>query len=227
MENIGALALILAFCLAIYSFVASIVGAWKKKPFLIASGERAVIAVFAMITLSVGILLYALVTSDFRFAYVASHSNRDMPFYYKVSSWWGGQEGSLLLWNFVLVCYALVVVLQNRKKHRPIMPYVTATLMATQIFFLTLNVFPASPFQMLAQGRNIVEVQDGNGLNPLLQYWTMLIHPPILYMGYVGFVVPFAFALGSLIVRQPGDSWIHTTRRWAIVTWFFQSTGIL
>jgi len=227
MENIGALALILAFCLAIYSFVASIVGAWKKKPFLIASGERAVVAVFAMITLSVGILLYALVTSDFRFAYVASHSNRDMPVYYKVSSWWGGQEGSLLLWNFVLICYGLVVVLQNRKKHRPIMPYVTATLMATQIFFLVLNVFPASPFQMLAQGRNIVEVQDGNGLNPLLQYWTMLIHPPILYMGYVGFVVPFAFALGSLIVRQPGDSWIHTTRRWAIVTWFFQSTGIL
>ena len=113
MENIGALALILAFCLAIYSFVASIVGAWKKKPFLIASAERAVIAVFAMITLSVGILLYALVTSDFRFAYVASHSNRDMPFYYKVSSWWGGQEGSLLLWNFVLICYGLVVVLQN------------------------------------------------------------------------------------------------------------------
>jgi cytochrome c-type biogenesis protein CcmF len=95
------------------------------------------------------------------------------------------------------------------------------------VFFLTLNAFPASPFQMLAQGRNIVEVQDGNGLNPLLQYWTMLIHPPILYLGYVGFVVPFAFALGSMITRQPGEQWIFTTRRWAIVTWFFQSTGIL
>ncbi|MBM3786368.1 MAG: heme lyase CcmF/NrfE family subunit [Acidobacteria bacterium] len=227
MENIGALALILAFCLAIYSFAASIIGGWKKKAFLIVSGERAVIAVFALITLAVVILLNALVTSDFRYAYVAAHSNRDMPVYYKLSSWWGGQEGSLLLWNFVLICYGLVVVLQNRRKHRQIMPWVVASLMGTQIFFLILNVFPASPFEMLAQGRNIVEVQDGNGLNPLLQYWTMLIHPPILYMGYVGFIVPFAFALGSLITRQPGEAWIHTTRRWAIVTWFFQSTGIL
>ncbi|MBI2687400.1 MAG: heme lyase CcmF/NrfE family subunit [Acidobacteria bacterium] len=227
MENIGALAILLAFCLGIYSVAASLVGAWKKKPFLIASGERAVIAVWALIMVATGILVYALVTSDFRFAYVASHSNRDMPWYYKVSSWWGGQEGSLLLWNFLLSWYGLVVVLQNRRKHRPMMPYVVATLMATQVFFLTLNAFPASPFQMLAQGRNIVEVPDGNGLNPLLQYWTMLIHPPILYLGYVGFVVPFAFALGSLITRQPGDQWIFTTRRWAIVTWFFQSTGIL
>ncbi|MFN0105978.1 MAG: heme lyase CcmF/NrfE family subunit [Bryobacteraceae bacterium] len=227
MENIGALAILLAFCLAIYSVAASLVGAWKKKPFLIASGERAVIAVWALIMLATGILLYALVTSDFRYAYVAAHSNRDMPWYYKLSSWWGGQEGSLLLWNFVLIWYGFVVVLQNKKKHRAMMPYVVATLMATQVFFLTLNVFPASPFQMLAQGRNIVEVQDGQGLNPLLQYWTMLIHPPILYMGYVGFVVPFAFALGSLITKQPGDQWIFTTRRWAIVTWIFQSTGVL
>ncbi len=227
MENIGALAILLAFCLAIYSVIASLVGAWKKKPFLIASGERAVIAVFGLIVVATGILLYALVTSDFRYAYVAAHSNRDMPFYYKISSWWGGQEGSLLLWNFILICYALVVVLQNKKKHRAMMPYVVATLMATQVFFLTLNTFPASPFQMLAQGKNIVEVQDGNGLNPLLQYWTMLIHPPILYLGYVGFVVPFAFALGSLITRQPGDQWIFTTRRWALVTWFFQSTGVI
>lgn len=227
MENIGALAILLAFCLAIYSVAASLVGAWKKKPFLIASGERAVIAVFGLIVIATGILLYALVNSDFRYAYVAAHSNRDMPFYYKISSWWGGQEGSLLLWNFLLGAYAFVVVLQNKKKHRAMMPYVVAALMTTQVFFLTLNVFPASPFQMLAQGRNIVEVQDGNGLNPLLQYWTMLIHPPVLYLGYVGFVVPFAFALGSLITRQPGDQWIFTTRRWALVTWFFQSAGIL
>jgi len=227
MENIGALAIMLAFCLAIYSVVASLVGAWKKKPFLIASGERAVIAVFGLIVIATGILIYALVNSDFRYAYVAAHSNRDMPFYYKISSWWGGQEGSLLLWNFLLAAYGFVVVLQNKKKHRAMMPYVVATLMSTQVFFLILNVFPASPFQMLAQGKNIVEVQDGNGLNPLLQYWTMLIHPPVLYLGYVGFVVPFAFALGSLITRQPGDQWIFTTRRWALVTWFFQSTGIL
>jgi cytochrome c-type biogenesis protein CcmF len=227
MENIGALAILLAFCLAIYSIFASLIGAWKNRPFLIASGERAVIAVFILVVIATAVLLRALLTSDFHYAYVAAHSNRDMPWTYKISSWWGGQEGSLLLWNFLLACYGFVVVLQNRKKHRAIMPYVVATLMTTQAFFLTLNAFPASPFQMLAQGRNIVEVQDGNGLNPLLQYWTMLIHPPILYLGYVGFVVPFAFALGSMITRQPGEQWIHTTRRWALVTWFFQSTGIL
>lgn len=227
MENIGALALLLAFCLGIYSILASLVGAWKKNRFLIASGERAVIAVWAMVTLASGILVHAMMTGDMRMAYVASHTNHAMPLVYKFSAWWGGQEGSLLLWNFILAWYAFVVVVQNRKKHRAIMPYVTATLMVTQVFFLTLNVFPASPFQVLAQGRNIVEIPDGNGLNPLLQYWTMAIHPPTLYLGYVGFVVPFAFALGSLITRQPGDQWIFTTRRWAIVTWLFQSSGII
>jgi cytochrome c-type biogenesis protein CcmF len=151
-----------------------------------------------------------------------------MPMIYKFSAWWGGQEGSLLMWNFILATYALVVVLQNRRKHRAIMPYVTTTMMVTQAFFLMLIAFLVPPFQVLSTGgKAIVDVGDGQGLNPLLQYWTMVIHPPTLYLGYVGYIVPFAFALGSLITRQPGDSWIFTTRRWAIVTWLFQSTGIL
>jgi cytochrome c-type biogenesis protein CcmF len=107
------------------------------------------------------------------------------------------------------------------------MPYVTATLMVTQCFFLVLNAFVASPFQMLAVGRGITSVADGQGLNPLLQYPAMAIHPPMLYLGYVGFAVPFAFAVGSLITRQPGDDWIHTTRRWTLVTWLFQTAGII
>ena len=124
--------------------------------------------------------------------------------------------------------YALVVVLQNRRKHRALMPYVTATMMVTQGFFLMLIAFSVPPFQVLSTGgKAIVDVGDGQGLNPLLQYWTMVIHPPILYLGYVGYIVPFAFALGSLITRQKGDEWIFTTRRWAIVTWLFQGTGIL
>jgi cytochrome c-type biogenesis protein CcmF len=115
----------------------------------------------------------------------------------------------------------------NRRKHRGIMPWVTATLMLPQCFFLILNAFVASPFRMLAVGRGITSVADGRGLNPLLQYPAMAIHPPMLYLGYVGFAVPFAFAIGSLITRQPGDDWIHTTRRWTLVTWLFQTSGII
>ncbi len=107
------------------------------------------------------------------------------------------------------------------------MPYITSVLMATMVFFLILITFAVNPFTVLAVARGPMDVGDGRGLDPLLQYWTMVIHPPMLYLGYVGFVVPFAFAMGSLITKQPGDNWIHTTRRWALVTWAFQSTGVL
>ena len=227
MENVGALSLILAFCLSVYSVFASLLGKWARRPFLILSAERAVYAVWALVTIASGILVYALQTDDFRLSYVAGHSSATMPRIYKLTAWWGGQEGSLLLWTFILSSYAAVAVFMNRRKFRDMMPYVTATLMIVQTFFLTLISFPLSPFEVLAVGKEVIGVQDGRGLNPLLQYWTMAIHPPTLYLGYVGFVVPFAFAMASLITRAPGDAWIHTTRRWTLVTWLFQSTGIL
>jgi cytochrome c-type biogenesis protein CcmF len=227
MENLGSLSLLLAFCLAVYAFFGSILGARKHKPALIVSAERAVYSIWFLLTVASALLVYAFLTSDFRLGYVASHSNLAMPVLYKIAAWWGGQEGSLLFWSWLLACYAAVVVFTNRNKHRGIMPYVTATLMATQIFFLILNAFVVSPFQVLAVGKEVTSVPDGRGLNPLLQYWAMAIHPPTLYLGYVGFVVPYAFAMGSLITRQPGDAWIHTTRRWTIITWLFQSCGIL
>jgi cytochrome c-type biogenesis protein CcmF len=227
MENLGSLAVILAFCLSLFAVAASAVGGWKRNAFLIHSAERAVYAIFGLLTLAAAVIVFGLLTSDFRFAYVAAHSNRAMPALYKFAAWWGGQEGSLLLWSWLLSCYSAVVVLTNRRRHRSMMPYVTATLMITQCFFLIMNAFVAPPFQMLAVGRSIQAMPDGQGLNPLLQYPAMAIHPPMLYLGYVGFVVPFAFAIGSLITRQPGDEWIHTTRRWTLVTWLFQSTGII
>ncbi|HYZ83654.1 MAG TPA: heme lyase CcmF/NrfE family subunit, partial [Bryobacteraceae bacterium] len=150
-----------------------------------------------------------------------------MPWYYKVASWWGGQAGSLLLWAFVLSWYSTTVLLTGGKRFRTMMPYVVSVLMFTEAFFLLLVAFVVSPFNVLMQGRGIVDVGDGQGLNPLLQYWTMMIHPPVLYLGYVGFTVPFAFAIASLITRAKGEDWIYTTRRWAIVTWFFQSAGIV
>src|ERR1700722_10220918 len=227
MENVGSLALLLAFCVAVYAVIASVAGRLKRKPFLIVSGERAVYSVWVLMTLASGVLVYGLVTGDFRFSYVAQHSNHSMPLLYKFAAWWGGQEGSLLFWSWLLSTYAAVVVFTNRRKHRDMMPYVVGVLGVVQTFFLVLNNFVVSPFKMLAVDRLITAVPDGNGLNPLLQYPAMAIHPPMLYLGYVGFAVPFAFAIASLITRQPGDAWIHTTRRWTLVTWLFQSTGVM
>ena len=226
MENVGALALLLAFCISLYSIIASVVGRLKGKPFLTLSGERAVLAVWALVSTAAGILVYGLMTSDYRMAYVASHTNRDMPSFYKFAAWWGGQEGSLLFWSWLLSTYAAVAVLTSRKTHRNLLPWVVAILSTIQLFFLNFNAFIASPFQVLAVDKVVTSVADGMGLNPLLQYWAMVIHPPFLYLGYVGFAVPFAFAMASLIEKAPGESWIHTTRRWSIVTWLFQGMGI-
>jgi cytochrome c-type biogenesis protein CcmF len=227
MENIGALAILLSFCLAVYSVIGSLLGKYRKNAFLTVSAERAVYALCFLLTTAAGLLIYSLLIGDYRLAYVAAHSNKSMSPWYKYAAWWGGQEGSLLLWAWLLSVYSAIVTYQNRRKFRDMMPLVTTVLMVTQSFFCFLITFKASPFQVLEVGKGITDVGDGQGLNPLLQYWTMVIHPPLLYLGYVGFIVPFAFAFASLITRQPGDAWIHTTRRWAIVTWLFQSTGIL
>ncbi len=230
MENVGALAILLAFCFAVYSVVAALVGKWARRPFLVLSAERAVYSIWALLTAAAVLLIAKLFQGDFRMAYVWEHSNLEMPKVYKFAAWWGGQEGSLLLWAWLLSSYSAVVVYQNRRKFREMMPYVTAVLMTVETFFLILISFVESPFKMIMAGKGIIgldKISDGNGLNPLLQYWTMAIHPPMLYLGYVGFAVPFAFAMGSLITKQPGEAWIHTTRRWTLVTWMFQTTGIL
>ena len=227
MENLGSLALLLAFCFAIYSVVGSVAGKWRQNPFILVSARRAVYAVWFLLTVASSILVYALMTGDYRFAYVAAHSNRSLPALYKFAAWWGGQEGSLLLWSWLLSTYSMIAITINHRRHRDLMPYVAAILMSIQTFFLVLNAFVASPFHMLALDRVVTAAPDGNGLNPLLQYPAMAIHPPMLFLGYVGFAVPFAFAMSSLITRQPGDSWIQTTRRWTLVTWLFQGTGVL
>jgi len=227
MENLGALAILLAFCFAVYALLGSLTGKWFSRPFLTLSAQRAVYSVWVLLTIAAGILVYSIIRGDYRMAYVWATSNKSMATQYKFAAWWGGQEGSLLLWSWLLSTYAAIVVFQNRRKFREMMPYVVSVLMSTQVFFLILNAFVASPFKMLMAGKGIVDLGDGQGLNPLLQYWTMVIHPPMLYLGYVGFVVPFAFAIASLITKQPGEAWIHTTRRWTLVTWLFQSTGIV
>jgi cytochrome c-type biogenesis protein CcmF len=230
MENVGALAILLAFCFAIYAVVASLVGKWAKRPLLNVSAERAVYCIWALLTTAVGLLLYGLFSGDFRLTHVYENSNLAMRPIYKITALWGGMEGSLLLWSWLLAGYAVVVAYQNRRKYRNMMPYVTAIIATVQTFFLSLNAFVESPFKVWFAGRRILdvtEISDGQGLNPLLQYWTMVIHPPILYLGFIGFIVPFAFAMSSLITKQPGEEWIHTTRRWTLAVWMLQTTGVL
>jgi cytochrome c-type biogenesis protein CcmF len=231
MNQVGSLGLIAALAFALYGVIAGAVGGKLRSLRIVRSAERATLAFVAMITLAVIALEVLILTDDFHNAYVAAHSNRDLQTFYKVAVLWGGQEGSLLFWTWLLSLYGAAAVLLNRKKNRQLMPYVVAILMATGAFFAAVTFFAANPFGELAvasaSGLRPFAPADGNGLNPLLQYHPMIIHPPMLYLGYVGFVVPFAFAMAALLTRQLGDNWIRTTRRWTMVPWMFLGVGIL
>jgi cytochrome c-type biogenesis protein CcmF len=230
--QIGQFALALAWVVTAYSVLSSLLGIRLKNDKLIASGRNAALGTAASITTAIVCLGYLFAVSDFSIKYIAAHSNRDLPIYFKVSSIWGGQEGSLLFWGWLLTVYTALVTIQNWRKHSAMMPYVTAVLMATSLFFTTLLLFAVNPFNqtvfMQAQASPLPFVpHDGNGLNPLLQDPYMVIHPPMLYLGFVGFAVPFAFAIAAMITRQLGDTWIRTTRRWTMVAWMFLSIGIM
>jgi cytochrome c-type biogenesis protein CcmF len=225
----GSFALILALLAAVYAFGAGIAGILTRKPLLVKSARNAGIAVFGLVTLSVASLEYLFFTDNFAMSYVAEHSNRALPLFYKFAALWSGQEGSLLFWSWLLSIYAFFVLFLNRNKHPELMPYVGVVLSGVQVFFLTLNNFVAGPFGVLgsAGGAHLIAQADGRGLNPLLQYPEMVIHPPMLYLGYTGFTIPFAFAMAALLGRYPGEKWIHITRRWTMIAWGFQSIGIL
>jgi cytochrome c-type biogenesis protein CcmF len=228
----GSFALLLALLAAVYAFVAGIVGIVTRRTVLTKSARNAGMAVFGLVTLAVASLEYFFFTDNFTMAYVAEHSNRALPLFYKFAALWSGQEGSLLFWSWLLSIYAFSAIFLNRKKHPELMPYVGVVLAGVQTFFLTLNNFVATPFNVLASANSsgvfhLARVTEGNGLNPLLQYPEMVIHPPMLYLGYTGFTIPFAFALAALLGRYPGEKWIHITRRWTMVAWCFQSIGIL
>lgn len=227
MENIGYLALLLGFTIAVYTIIAGIVGRLRKNSFLEVSAQRGVMTVWALTTVASGILLAAILTDDFRLNYVASYSSLEQPLIYRFAAWWGGQEGSLLFWTWIAATYSFVAVYTARKRHADMISYVIAILMSVVAFFLAIVTFAANPFRVLMSGPQIANIPDGSGLNPLLQHPLMAIHPPMLYLGYVGFMVPFAFAIASVITKQPGDGWIRTTRIWSMVTWLFQSIGVM
>ncbi len=231
MDQIGSVGLVAALAFAIYGVIAGSTGGKLNSLRIVRSAERATLAFFVMITVAVVALEVTIHQDNFSNAYVAAHSNRDLPAYYKLAVLWAGQEGSLLFWTWLLSIYAGAAVLLNHRKNRQLMPYVVAITMATGVFFTSLTFFVANPFAELAvataRGAQPFSPPDGNGLTPSLQYHSMVIHPPMLYLGYVGFVVPYAFAMAALITRQLGDNWIRVTRRWTMVPWMFLGVGIL
>ena len=232
MDIFGSFALLLAFICAAYAFVGGIFAIWTRHPLLVKSTRQAGIATCGLIFLATFSLVYLFFSDNFSVAYVAGHSNRDLPAFYKVAALWSGQEGSLLFWTFLLSIYVISVLLAYRNKNGELMPYVGVVMAGVQIFFLTINNFVEPPFSALGMlGANgamqTVARPDGTGLNPLLQYPEMVIHPPNLYSGYTGFTIPFAFALAALLARYPGEKWIHLTRKWTMIAWAFQSAGIL
>jgi cytochrome c-type biogenesis protein CcmF len=231
MHHLGNFALMAIFAFAAYAILASLLGVRKKSSRLTESAERALLACSALSTVACFSLVTLLLKSDFRFEYVASYSNRDLPFFYKVASLWAGNDGSLLFWAWLLLLFSGISVLTNRTKNRELMPYVVATLGGVALFFTYLNFWVCNPFEQLgvltAAGPEPWAPPDGRGLNPLLQHPIMAIHPPILYVGYVGFVVPFAFCIAALATGRLGAEWITSTRRWTLVAWAFLGMGIL
>ena len=228
----GSFALLLAFICAVYAFVGGIFAIRTRHPLLIKSTRQAGMATCGLIFIATFSLVYLFFSDSYWVAYVVAHSNRDLSTFYKIAALWSGQEGSLLFWSFLLAIYVFSALFAYRNKNGELMPYVGVVLAGVQIFFLTLNNFVASPFKVLASpGANgaleIFTRADGNGLNPLLQYPEMVIHPPNLYSGYTGFTIPFAFALGALLARYPGEKWIHLTRKWTMIAWGFQTAGML
>ncbi|HYM76140.1 MAG TPA: cytochrome c-type biogenesis CcmF C-terminal domain-containing protein [Candidatus Dormibacteraeota bacterium] len=225
MATIGSFALLLALALSIYSFGAGLLALlcqgdnmWERAG---ETARRAGVVVFGAVVLAAVALVVSAFRDDFSIAYIFHHSNRDLPAPYKFATLWSGQEGSILFWCLLLSGYGFVLRLRYKTDPR-LFAYASVIMAAVQIFFLSLVNFAANPFGLLEGPLRA----DGSGLNPLLQYPEMVIHPPMLYLGYVGTTVPFAFALGALIMRYPGDKWIGITRRWTMVTWGLLTCGI-
>ena len=222
MADIGYIALLLALVASIYSAVAFVFGVRGKRLALIESARNSLLAVFGLVSISVGILAYALLTHNFQIEYVASYTSRDLPLPYLLSALWAGNAGSLLFWAWFLSIFAAVVVLQKRDTGKRLVPYASVVIILTEAFFLILVLLVSNPFHKLP----FVPAQ-GMGLNPLLENPGMIAHPPVLLAGYVGFTVPFAFAIAALLTRRFGDEWLIAVRRWTLLAWLLLGVGIL
>src|SRR4051794_35923591 len=222
MVGLGAAALIVAFVVALYALGAALVGAIGGDRRFVDSSRRSVYALCALLTLCVVIIEAAFARTDLSLAVVADHSSSTTPFGYRLTAMWSSQEGSLLLWAWVLSIASSAVLFATHRKHREIVPRATAVLMGLASFFTGLMLFGANPFDRLSP-----PAVAGVGLEPLLRHPAMAVHPPMLYTGYVMFSIPFAFAIGALITRKLDASWIRATRRFALIGWICLSIGVL
>ena len=219
---IGELSLWVALLMATWAATVSFAGGALKRRDLTVSGERAIYATLIMVVLASAGLWTALFTHDFSIKYVASFSSANLPKVYTFTAFWAGQAGSMLFWCLILAIYSSIAVFNNRARNRELMPYVSGTLAVVMIFFLATMCLGANPFERLDW-----IPPDGRGMNPQLQNPGMAIHPPNLYLGYVGTSIPFAFAMAALITRRLDAEWLTAIRKWTLIAWFFNTTGII
>jgi len=234
-------ALGVAFVLALYSVFAAVYGERSRSASLVESARRAMLLLWPLISLSAAVLIYLLITNHFEVSFVYEVTSRNMPAYLKVTAWWGGQAGSLVFWSWLMSAFASLVTLRRWERDREFLPWVIAVTSFTTAFFLGLVVFAENPFARYWQmptgdivSRMFAPPQarlffpsDGRGLNPLLRHPGMIIHPPMLYLGFVSFVIPYAFAMAALITGRRDDRWIRLTRRWTLWAWLFLSFGLV
>lgn len=222
MEHLGNFSIHLALCVCVYGIWMSFFGGQTRQFAYVASARNAATAVIALVSIASASLWSLLLCGKFHVDYVYQYTNTTMPTFYKIASFWGGQNGSLLFWLLILCVYMGIALYQNRNKNLEFLPYVLTTLLVLCAFFLILLVFTANPFQTMP-----FFASNGKGLNPLLQNYYMIIHPPSLYFGYVGMSIPFAFAISALITGKLDNDWIHQVRIWSLIAWFFLSIGNL
>src|ERR671937_62154 len=222
MAPVGQACLILALVTCAYGIGASLFGASTGRRDWVDSGRRAVYGLAVLSTAAFAILVAAFLRSDFHYTVVATHSSTTTPTFYRAAAAWSSQEGSLLLWVWLLSLWSSLVLFLVRRRLRDVAPYATSVLLGFGAFFTGLLVFDATPFHTVATAP-----PEGTGLNPLLRHPSMMIHPPMLYSGYTLWAIPFAFAIGALVVRHVDADWIRATRRFALAAWFFLGIGIL
>ncbi len=241
LANLGFGAVLITAILSVYGVVAAIMGVRRSNPALVYSARNAMLLTFPLLTLASGVLVALLVSGHFEVAFVTEVTSRAMPTYLKATAWWGGQAGSLLFWAWLMSAFTSAVTLRNWERDREFLPWVIVVSMVTLGFFLFLILAFENPFNRLwalptgrvephlfaPRGATLFTPQDGNGLNPLLRHPGMIIHPPMLYLGFVSFVIPYAFAIAALVTGRTDDRWIRITRRWALWAWLFLSLGLI
>ena len=222
MATLGSYTLLAAFVVCAYAIAVSVAGARRRSLRMVESGVGAFYVVTALMTLASSIIIHAFVTQDYSIRYVDRYSDSVQPLFYKITSYWGGLDGSIMFWVFLLSVFGAIAVKTNRERQRELIPYVVAVIGAVQLFFLFVMVVHKDPFATYLTQAPL----DGRGLNPLLQNPYMAIHPPSLYTGFVGMTIPFAFGMAALITGYLDDSWLRAVRRWTMFSWLFLSLGL-